>query len=102
MALRACPLFLKDPFPNCVSKDGQNPVNVVCKWPQGVCGAGLKCLVRFNVPRGGNGRLQENEAFGECVSDTSELCPGNLLNKYHFEKFPCTRYITKKCLKIPF
>ncbi len=42
----------------------------------GTCGVGLKCLVRFNVPRNTDGRKQENEATGICVPEDSALCPG--------------------------
>ena len=42
----------------------------------GVCGVGLRCLVRYNVPKGSNGRLQENNSAGECVSEDSKSCPG--------------------------
>ena len=42
----------------------------------GVCGVGLKCLVRFQLKRGSHGIQEENNANGTCVSDTSDLCPG--------------------------
>ena len=47
----------------------------------GVCGVGLRCLVRFNVPKGSNGRLQENNSAGECVSEDSKSCPGKCVTK---------------------
>ena len=42
----------------------------------GQCGLGLRCLVRFNVSRGSNGREEENSAEGKCVPEDSKLCPG--------------------------
>ena len=45
----------------------------------GVCGVGLKCLVRFQLKRGSHGIQEENNATGTCVSDTSDLCPGKYL-----------------------
>merc|ERR1719270_603995 len=42
----------------------------------GICSAGLKCLVRFSIPRNSDGRQEENEAVGTCVSEDSSLCPG--------------------------
>ena len=42
---------------------------------RGQCGTGLRCLVRFSVPRGSDGRKEENSAEGICVADDSTLCP---------------------------
>ena len=42
----------------------------------GTCSLGLKCLVRFNVPRDSDGWKEENNAVGTCVSEESPLCPG--------------------------
>ena len=42
---------------------------------RGQCGTGLRCLVRFSVPRGSDGREEENSAEGICVADDSTLCP---------------------------
>ena len=52
----------------------------------GVCGVGLRCLVRFQLKRGSHGIQEENNATGTCVSDTSDLCPGKyiLQNKFSF------------------
>jgi hypothetical protein len=41
----------------------------------GICGTGLTCLVRFEIPRNGDGRSQENVASGQCVDSNSPLCP---------------------------
>ncbi len=43
---------------------------------RGQCGLGLRCLVRFNVPRGSDGRDEENSGEGQCVAEDSPLCPG--------------------------
>ena len=42
---------------------------------RGQCGLGLRCLVRFNVPRGSDGRDEENSGEGKCVAEDSPLCP---------------------------
>ena len=45
-------------------------------FTDGVCGIGLKCLVRFSVERDSLGIKEENSAVGTCVPENSKLCPG--------------------------
>ncbi len=75
----------------CAKAEGQSCGGL--KNIEGECGVGLTCLVRYNVPRNGNGRVQENRgkrevnthefvmimfcfvAVGTCVDKDSPLCP---------------------------